>query len=587
MNRIKKHLLRNMAAAALLCAGLASCSQDDLADNRQGEPLPPSEYPLMLTASVDGMKTRSAGKDAWTGDEEIGVRIGTDGATGCYKLNADGTVKEVVTPVYWQNTASATITAWYPYKAQTDVNISNQKDGFADFDFLTATEEGADYKSSVTLHFKHQMAKVSYTLQGEGVTNEELKTTAVTLFGDATATFENGVLAPADQPDGEIVSCYDGKTLTGAALLVPQDMTGKPLIKVSINGNNFIYTPTTETAGNLQAGYHTTYNITVKANGIYVTEATGSEWTNGSSSEDVASKTILVKYTADDVKKGDYLYQDGTTSDGGLRAIYTDGTMRSEPVKPQPKNDSSNPVVGIVFWTPSETDYTPGNRQTPASLTDDKIMAISYSTCTHGLAVAVKALIYKKSRPAMAWQPNGSYDHVKVWQAGQALYEPSSDVYVSVSSNTDATDNINRIYGYQNTVVLRAYNAYCLETVGKEKSIVQPVAALDEFVNSNACPAPTKSTGWFLPSVKELHILCYMDVDNVYSQYGTDKTATRNIVNSSLVAVGGDELENIYYWSSSERENSSDLAFHVRFSIASVYYGDKGSTHRSRAVCAF
>ena len=84
----------------------------------------------------------------------------------------------------------------------------------------------------------------SGALPGEGVTNKELKTAAVTLFGDATATFENGVLAPADQPDGEIVSCHDGKTLTGSALLVPQDMTGKQLIKVSINGHNFIYTPT-------------------------------------------------------------------------------------------------------------------------------------------------------------------------------------------------------------------------------------------------------------------------------------------------------------------------------------------------------
>ncbi len=232
------------------------------------------------------MNTRSAGKDAWTDGDEIGVRIGTNGATGHYTLNAAGTVKEAVTLVYWQNADTATVTAWYPYGARTAVNISDQSDGFADFDFLTATMTGADYKNPVTLQFKHQMAKVSYTLKGDAVTDDELKTAVVTLLGDATATFENGVLGAADQTDGVIKSCYDGATLKGAALLVPQDMAGKPLIKVSINGNIFTYTPTAETAGKLQAGYHNSYTITVKVNGIEVTTATGGEWGNGGSAAD-------------------------------------------------------------------------------------------------------------------------------------------------------------------------------------------------------------------------------------------------------------------------------------------------------------
>ena len=70
----------------------------------------------------------------------------------------------------------------------------------------------------------------------------------MTLLGDATATFMDGVLEQADQTDGEITSCYNGDTRTGAALLVPQDMTNKPFIKVSINGNTFTYTPATAAA---------------------------------------------------------------------------------------------------------------------------------------------------------------------------------------------------------------------------------------------------------------------------------------------------------------------------------------------------
>ena len=54
----KRHTWRDMAAAVLLCAGLASCSQDDIPGNPQGEPLPGGEYPLMLTASVDYWRCR-------------------------------------------------------------------------------------------------------------------------------------------------------------------------------------------------------------------------------------------------------------------------------------------------------------------------------------------------------------------------------------------------------------------------------------------------------------------------------------------------------------------------------------------------
>ena len=338
MKRSKTQLLRSLAAAMLLGAGLASCSQDDFADKPQGGSLPDGEYPLTLTARVDGMATRTSGKDAWADGDEIGVRIGADGATGHYELNANGSVKEIITPVYWQNTASATVTAWYPYGEQTNVDISDQSEGFAAFDFLTATAEEQNYQSTVSLSFKHQMAKVSYTLQGDGVTDEELQTAVVTLLGDATATFKDGVLEQADQTDGEITSCYNGDTRTGAALFVPQDMTNKAFIKVSMNNNTFTYTPTTEDSGILMAGKVNSYTITVKADGIEVTTATGGEWNDSGNSENVESYTA---YKADDLKAGDYYYSDGTWSDGGLRKLYADGTMEWTEPKPAPESDKT------------------------------------------------------------------------------------------------------------------------------------------------------------------------------------------------------------------------------------------------------
>lgn len=68
--------------------------------------------------------------------------------------------------------------------------------------------------------------------------------------------------------------------------------------------------------------------------------------------------------------------------------------MVCEATKPQPRTIKNNPVVGIVFWTPSET--TTESRQTPASLTDDKIMAADHPECTHGLAVALEDISYEE-----------------------------------------------------------------------------------------------------------------------------------------------------------------------------------------------
>lgn len=299
MKRSKTQWLRSLAAAMLLGTAFASCSQDDMPQTG-GTPLPEGEYPLTLTARVDGMNTRATGKDEWADGDEIGVRIGTDGATGRYKLNEKGTVKEAPTPVYWQSTAPATVTAWYPYTSQNGVDISDQSEGFAAFDFLTATAPDQNYQSSVSLKFEHQMAKVSYTLKkGDDVTDEELSGATVILMGNTTATFVNGVLSPADsENNGEITSCYDGTQKTGAALLVPQNMTDKPFIKVRINGKDFTYTPSTETAGNLQAGSHTTYTITVKKDRIEVTGISASSW-NDEVTEGPAGKPVFRVYLPD------------------------------------------------------------------------------------------------------------------------------------------------------------------------------------------------------------------------------------------------------------------------------------------------
>ena len=555
-----------------LTSGLfSSCEREGLL--KEGTPLPKGKYPLQLSAEMLQPQTRSGGKETWIGGEEIGVLLDGLPSHKKYVIDASGKADAIdsANTIYWQNTAEAHIQAWYPYEIGPYVDISDQSAGYTAFDVLYAQTTGY-YKQPVNLSFNHQMAKIEYSLvKGEGITDEELNNATVTIFGDAEAYISTGRVGTADQTDGEIKPYYNMKTKKGEALIVPQNMKNKPLFKVSINSNTFVYQPETDAAGNFKASYQYSYTIIVKADELEVQAVSGNNWKDGGE-ENVSVITHFVDYTASDVKTGDYIYSDGTTSDGGLRKRYFDGR---EPIianpKPQPKVGKT--VVGVVFWTPKDTDAT--GRQTPASLTDDKIMAKDHPTCIHGLAVSLK-------HSYTIWQK--SNEDIKDFQDGTNFTPANKADYVSIATDNGPTDNINRILGYQNTQVLLAYNTYCRNN-GKNKNIVKPVEALASFSASN--PAPANSTGWYIPSAKEFHILCFKDVDDIWNYYKkSSHTETGNIVNASISEADGDLLGGEVQWSSSECAYESGFAFDISF-FKRLYVRAKDNNGRARAVCAF
>ena len=568
-----------MTAALLVCVGFVACSQDELVDDNR---LPEGKYPVVIQATglqaVATPASRATVDGDWQGVTSVAVQVGTDVReyNTVTASDADGyktaTLKSS-NPFYWQSTEPITVSAWWPYDAtkpdvMPDVVVAadqNTLTGFTGSDFISAEAQPVQF-ANPTLTFSHRTAKVSVQLIAEdGVTFDE--NTSVQLVNIS------GVKS------GNTINTYqpDDAAYTYLALLAPQTISGgSRFIQVTVGGDNFYYTPTDDKP--LEAGTRYTYTITVKADGsgIEVTEVREGEWTYGGD-ETVTGKTVLAKYTAADVKKGDYLYADGTTSDGGLRTIYTDGSMviLSGEDKPQPVTGKT--VAGIVFWTPSETSTS--GRTTPANLTDDKIMAADYPNCTHGLAVSLKDV-----STSMAWQ-SSSESVATYFQSSYFFTHPNKNNFVSIASGMGNTDNINKILGYQNTQVLLYYNVHCNGN-SKPNYIATPVAALAEF-GQNTNPAPTGSTGWFFPSLKELHILFFKDADNVYWSNGIQ---TRDIVNASLSAVGGDNLDDWdAYWSSSEYANDSKNAFYVDSYNGRVSNMSKNNSDqmRVRAVCAF
>ena len=156
---------------------LAACSQDELAE--QGTALPGGEYPLQIgsvsiTAEASEEPwTRVAENETdgmgshWTDGDKIGVRIGDNEETGIYVINvdADGNITSITPdkPVYWKNTQTADVTAWYPAEASS-VNL-----GFQHRNGLTYVLHGTgtgNHQSPVTLGFTHQLAKVRVVTKG-------------------------------------------------------------------------------------------------------------------------------------------------------------------------------------------------------------------------------------------------------------------------------------------------------------------------------------------------------------------------------------------------------------------------------------
>lgn len=571
------------SAFLLLCAGLVSCSKDASDSASRGERLPEGRYPIEFTAEGVEIEpfTRATVDGDWNGVESVAVWIFTRFGNEVKRYSvtsSDGGKSAKLTsddPFWWRyNGERQGVIAWYPYSdsypsAWTVKADQSIVENYRASDLIEGRNTDLSFAerndpSKNRIVFQHITSKIVVDLvAGPGVT----------LDGNTSVKFlnvsgvETGNMVTAYRPDVAKQSFH--------ALLLPLIIAaGTPFIQVNVGSDVFVYTPSAERQLTANTSY--TYTITVKAHGIEVVEAMVGEWTDGGS-EDVAGRTVLAKYTADDVKKGDYIYKDGTTSDGGLRRIYSDGTMVCEATKPQPKTIEDNPVVGIVFWTPSET--TAEGRQTPASLTDDKIMAADYPECTHGLAVALENISYEEI--------NGisNYEFIKDFQkSGNFTHGRKSD-FVSIASGEGATDNINRIYGYQNTIVLRAYNEYCTKN-NRENFIARNAVGLEEFAADH--PAPSRSTGWFIPSLKELHLLCYMDVDDIYAMsHKPARVATRDVVNSSLSAANGTPLKNAYYRSSSEYAEDYLYVYIVYFSDGSAFENLKWYSQALKAVCAF
>ena len=186
---------------------------------------------------------------------------------------------------------------------------------------------------------------------------------------------------------------------------------------------------------------------------------------------------------------GDYLMKDGN--------LISKGTFLTDEQKAN--------VAAIVFWAGDAT-------------AKDKTLKADHSGCTHGLAVAVNG------DGQIPWQDSDV--PVQSW-----LNANRSGVYLNVlTEGFKLQHQVNNIQGYNNTKAIEDYN---------KNNTNSQVCAVEEIVAYRTShPAPANSSNWYLPSAKELSIICGKDVtENIFGN--AVGTANRDVINTSLQNVSG------------------------------------------------
>lgn len=239
-----------------------ACTQDELAE--QGTALPDGEYPLQIgSVSI----TAEASEEPWTrvtekpdGSGSVwqpddAITVSLNGETAIYTY--DGSAWTSDTPLYWKNTQTAEVTAWYP---ATDgaLYLGGQDKGLVYV--LRATVDNASHNTPVNLQFEHQLAKVRVKLKGERAS----QVTNVEVYCFTSCTNTQGTLATDADSQGWITtkSCiYNGESCWEANLVPGEigDQTTQPFVRLNETTVVPVSTLTTLEAGNV-------HTITITAN---------------------------------------------------------------------------------------------------------------------------------------------------------------------------------------------------------------------------------------------------------------------------------------------------------------------------------
>ena len=281
-------------------------------------------------------------------------------------------------------------------------------------------------------------------------------------------------------------------------------------------------------------------------------------------------KEAVTEYGAEDLKMGDYLYSDGTTSDGGLRKLYPDGTVETatEAVAPE----AGKTVIGIVFYAgrhaTDASDYTKPLNAGGPTLADN----------VRGYAVAITdACLYDVWNGGVLWatKPNDKSDFAFV---------------------IDVSDNLDDWNGYANCQVMHDYvtahagedwemrhfqAAWSCETYGN-RTLDYEGNPTSDYEWQAPLRAPAGTSGWFLPSCGQLWYMM------PYQDYLNSRFMAAKEVSAAELQEYVKEFFSQSYWSSTKDGYYSEQAMVVDFENRDRYGTTRNNKYLvSRAVIVF
>lgn len=396
-------------------------------------------------------------------------------------------------------------------------------------DLLASTPIMDKNGGTVDFNLKHALTKVTFIVKNgdSDGTPKTVNSFSIKAKSSGKLTFNNSgfswgnsagttTFTPTNGTNITVPTAQNGTVSIATFYLIPDNAGATFSMQYITNGKIEVggtalkrtVTVTDKTIGNTpawNAGGAVTYTITVTKTEPTV-EATGSTWGEDSSSE-------ITVTTASELKIGDYYYDDGTWSDGGVRrfdeatgdAVLVDPIPN--PVLTNPETGTTRACIGIVFYTGRHsTDIS-----TYPPTINDNIKGYVVSLTNIG----------KVSTNGYNWAIGGAY-------------------YYSMGT----VMNQNDYNGYYNTQQIKT----TASNKGHWSDAIFPLPY--KVLNSYTPAAPTESSLWYMPSLGQLK----------------DLHKYRVVLNTIMAKAGSYTMTGDnggYYWSSTELNTSR--AYYVTF----------------------
>lgn len=249
------------------------------------------------------------------------------------------------------------------------------------------------------------------------------------------------------------------------------------------------------------------------------------------------------------LKAGDYYMQDGSILPG------------DEDVKPF-RDELRKSCLGVVFWV-GEIEGIHWTQT--GTLAGDRLLMRDHPECVHGMVVAMR----DASSQEVKWATGkGATEGIYEWA------ESFKDFTSGEQADWEEIQKSDLSFGYCSSRLMALYGSRNSDTTFPVYDAIATYAT--------ARPAPTGSSGWFLPGKNELATLCFGVPTNFAGDY-KQLNMLKKTINPQIDKAVGDKLTGAY-WSSKEFK---EIVWYVNLNIPDYGVKPKANTYKVRAVLAF